>query len=601
MVEGASSLPRTALPCWHLVPEDRLDMKAGGEFFVNPATAAQRRYEALRAYLHDDESAETVAESFGYTPATVRQLASELRAGRLQLFAEARPGPKGPRKQPKIRTRVLELRARDLSITQIAKILTDEGMPVSHDTVWQVLQAEGLERLAVRGVGRPPPAGPAPRTPTVKVAPLERWPAGARIDTEHAGLYLLLPALVELGFADAVKAAKYPSTKALSSWHSMAALLACKLARHRRIHHVEDLVNDPAMGLIVGLNTLPKTTHLSGYSHRVERSSNQALLAALAGRLVELDVVTGTQGFNVDFHAIRHHGQDPPLEDNYVPKRSQSTTSVLSFVAQDHDSQEPVYANADVLKTHKAREVLAFVDYWQQLTGQIPSPLVFDSQLTTYDVLDELSARGVSWLTLRKRGRKEIERIQALPAKAWSRVRIDRAGRYRNPHLLDETIELDAISHPVRQIAIANIGRDKPTLAITNDHDTTAKALFTRYAERMLIENELAYLIGGFHLDALSSGLALNVDLDTTLTVAAANTYRLFARQLPRYQRAQPERLHRDFIDAKGTIHVDHDTVTVALKTRTYHPVLLDAGYPTLEVPVPWWDNRRLRFTFPPR
>jgi hypothetical protein len=59
-----------------------------------------------------------------------------------------------------------------------------------------------------------------------------------------------------------------------------------------------------------------------------------------------------------------------------------------------------------------------------------------------YDVLDELSARGVTWLTLRKRGRTEIERINALPATAWSRVRIHRAGRYRNPHLHDETIRL---------------------------------------------------------------------------------------------------------------------------------------------------------------
>ena len=576
-------------------------MKAGGDYFVNPATAAQRRYETLRAYLHDDEPAEVVAGRFGYTPATVRQLASELRAGRLELFVEAKPGPKGPRKQPKIRQRVLELRARDLSITAIADILTDEGMPVSHDTVWQVLTAEGLERLAVRGAGRPPPPAPVPRTPTVKVKPLERWPAGMRIETEHAGLYLLLPAMVELGFAEAVTQARYPSTKALSSWHSMTSLLLCKLARHRRIHHVEDLVNDPALGLVVGLNSLPKTTHLSGYSHRVERTSNQRLLAALAGRLIELGMVTGTQGFNLDFHAIRHHGHDPPLEANYVPKRSQSTTSVLSFVAQDHDSQEPVYANADVLKAHKAREVLAFVDYWEALTGAVPSPLVFDSQLTTYETLDELSARGITWLTLRKRGKTEIERINALPAKAWSRVRVDRAGRYRNPHLHDETIQLDQISHPVRQIAIKNIGRELPTLAITNDHDTTAKRLFTRYAERMLIENELAYLIAGFHLDALSSGLALNVDLDTTLTVAAANTYRIFARRLPRYERAQPERLHREFINAKGTIHVDHDSVTVALKTRTYSPVLLAAGYQTLETPIPWWNNRPLRFTIPPR
>ena len=178
--------------------------------------------------------------------------------------------------------------------------------------------------------------------------------------------------------------------------------------------------------------------------------------------------MTGSQGFNLDFHAIRHHGQDPPLERNEVPKRSQSTTSVLSFVAQDHDSQEPVYANADVLKADKAREVLAFVDYWEALTGQVPTPLVFNSQLTTYHVLDELSARGVTWLTLRSRGRKQVERIQALPAKAWKRVRIERAGRYRNPHLYDETIRLAPISHPVRQVAIRNIGRDLPTLAIAS-------------------------------------------------------------------------------------------------------------------------------------
>ena len=30
--------------------------------------------------------------------------------------------------------------------------------------------------------------------------------------------------------------------------------------------------------------------------------------------------------------------------------------------------------------------------------------------------------------------------------------------------------------------------------------------------------------------------------------------------------RAQPERLHRDFLNAKGTIDVDHDTVTVAVQ-----------------------------------
>ena len=40
-----------------------------------------------------------------------------------------------------------------------------------------------------------------------------------------------------------------------------------------------------------------------------------------------------------------------------------------------------------------------------------------------------------------------------------------------------------------------------------------------------------AHYISGFHLDALSSSVPLNVDLDTTLTVLAGNLYRLFAQR----------------------------------------------------------------------
>src|SRR5207244_11274695 len=63
-------------------------------------------------------------------------------------------------------------------------------------------------------------------------------------------------------------------------------------------------------------------------------------------------------------------------------------------------------------------------------------------------------------------------------------------------------------------------------------------------SERMGIENELDAYISGFHLDALSSGLPLNVDLDTTLTVIAGNLYRLLARQLPRYEHATRSEEH---------------------------------------------------------
>jgi len=139
------------------------------------------------------------------------------------------------------------------------------------------------------------------------------------------------------------------------------------------------------------------------------------------------------------------------------------------------------------------------------------------------------------------------------------------------------------------------------TLLITNDLTNPGKDLFTRYAERMTIENELDAYIAGFHLDALTSAVPLNVDLDTTLTVVAGNLYRLLARRLPRYQTATPDTIWRHFLDTTGTLHITDTGITCALNLRSYHPILIDAGFADLETPIPWWEGRTLRYRFPPR
>src|SRR5664279_1487195 len=129
-------------------------MRAGGEYFLEPAEAVQRRYEALRCYFVEDASAESVGARFGYSPATVHQLAAELRAGRSSFFRSSKPGPKGPRKTHTIRDRVLVLRAADRSVTEIAQALTAQGDAVSAQTVW----AMKFHRLGPRTVGIHQPA-----------------------------------------------------------------------------------------------------------------------------------------------------------------------------------------------------------------------------------------------------------------------------------------------------------------------------------------------------------------------------------------------------------------------------------------------------------
>jgi hypothetical protein len=389
-------------------------MRDGAEYFTAPAGAAQRRYEALRAYFLDDMPAAEVAGRFGYSTASVHQMATLLRSGRMRLFADARPGPKGPTKATgPVRDKVLALRARQLPVTQIAQILAREGTPISAQTVWKICDSEGLPRL--RGddtAGR----GPATRLAPVKAAALGGWPAeAAELPCDHAGLLLLAPAMTELGLHELIGAAGYPATSQLSAWHSIATLLLAAAIRIPRAHHIDKITDDEGLAFFLGLTALPKATHLGSYSYRTRRESSMALLTGLIRRLRALGLATGEKGFNLDSHAIRHHGDAPVPEEHYVPARSQRTRSVLTFFANDHASSEMVYANAGITKTEQAREIIAFAGYWRAATGAGPGLLVFDSQLTTYKILDELTARKIAWLTLRQRGKAELARLAPCP------------------------------------------------------------------------------------------------------------------------------------------------------------------------------------------
>ena len=409
-------------------------MREGGEYFTTPASAAQRRYEALRAYLLDEMPAAEAADRFGYSTATIRQMATLLRQGRLNLFAATRPGPKGPRKATgTLRARVLELRAAGHSVTEIAAALTREGMPVSAQTCWQILDAEGLPRLDRRDDSRRgPPAGSNP----VKAAALPGWPAEpVSLPCDHAALLLLLPAITQAGLPDLITQAGYPATRELSAWQSIGTLLLAKCSRKPRISHAGTLADDEGLAFTLGLTALPKATHLGTYSWRVRRDSNQKLLTGLVQALRPLGLAAGEAGFNCDFHAIRHHGDQAVLEKHYVPRRSQRTRAVLTFFAQDHAAGDMVYSNADITKAEQAAEIIAFAEYWKNATGTDPGLLVFDSQLTTYKILEELSARGITWLTLRQRGKTELARLAALPASEWKGAVIARSGRYRRPRM----------------------------------------------------------------------------------------------------------------------------------------------------------------------
>ncbi len=534
-----------------------------------------------------------IGERFGYTTAAFESVVRDFRAGDRDFFAERRPGPKTAPGKDAARARIVELRRAGHSIDEIAVALRDEGTPLNRTGISEVVAEEGFERLW----RRPEPARGAPRRetlPRAKVIDFDEWPE--RSDTKLAGLLLAVPELVDLDLPAMVSAAGYPGTTVIPAVSSVLSLLALKLCGTRRVSHVDDFAADPAAGLFAGLVALPKSTALTTYSYRLSHERQRRFLGALDASMLGAGLARGGD-FDLDFHAVMHWGEDAALEKHYVPRRSQRTRSVLTFFAQDAGTHNLVYANADISKADQAREVLAFCDHWHQLSGTDPATLVLDQRVTTHDVLGELDARGIRFITLRMRSVSLLRHIEAIDPKVWRTVNLDRDGGYRKPQVVDEEVAISKYPGTVRQLIVRGLGRDAATVIITNDRRTSAKQIIERYARRMTIEQRLAEAIRSFHLDALSSAVPLNVDLDVVLSVLAGAVCASLRRRLGTgYTNATPDTLQRRFLSTGGTIDNRGDTIIVHLNRRTYSPVLRSAAIP--DIAVPWWGGRRLAFEF---
>src|SRR6266545_690291 len=560
------------------------------EFFADPQDTAQRRYEALRAYFMEGATAAQAAARFGYAESSVQAMVRDFRAGDRGFFIDRRPGPRvAPAKQA-ARDQVLRLRQAGHSITEIEQELATTATPLNRTGIWELLRDEGFERLPTR----PPDQRGSPRRDHPPRTRRITWPPQPlRLPSDVAGVLLLVPGLVALDLPGAVSAARLPGTREVSALCSVLSLLALKAIGRRRISHVDDVATDPALATFAGLESLPKATALGTYSYRLARRHDQALLAALGPAVLATGQAAGTE-FDLDFHAIVHYGHDVALETHYVPRRSQRTESVLTFFAQDGQAHNLVYANATCTKPGQAGEVMAFARHWQQATGKLPELLVFDSKVTTGAGLFALDQAGIGFLTLRARSPKLVAALDALPATAWTRTTLDRTGPYRHPHVHEDQVTVRGCPVPLRQLAVRGLGHEEPTLILTNNHTAKPAKLVDRYAQRMTIEQRLAEQIRSFHLDALSSAVALNVDLDTTLTVWAQAAYDALRRRLPGYATATPDTIWRRFVSTSGHVTLGPTEVVARIAERTYSPVLRSADLP--EVQVPWWDERRLRF-----
>ena len=561
-------------------------------FFEEPATPRQRQYEALRAFFVEELTSAEAAQRFGYSPGAFRVLCHAFRRRELpEFFATARTGPREQPKKSRAHEQIVALRKRNYSIYEISQALKEQGTPLSATAVREVLAQEGFAPLPrrrdeERPVSVRPNAEAVANVHDFVLAPRE-------FTTRVGGLFLFVHDLVRLDSDALALGAKLPGSGMIPAGHALRAALALKLWSIERKSHVMALVADEGLALFCGLNAMPKKSFLSEYSSRITPQKVSRLLGLWHGQLTGEALLAG-ESLNLDFHSVPYFGEHPLVESHYLSKRSRRQSSILTFLAQDSDSQVFCYSNADIRKGDEAEEVFRFIAFWKRQYGRLPQHLVFDSKLTTYDGLDRLDAAGITFITLRRRSPSLLAEIDNLPPSAWRTVTLDISSRkHRTPRVYEQKARPH--KRTFRQFFITNLGHDEPTILLTNDAKSTAKTIITRYAKRMLIENALSDAVRFFHIDALSSSVGFKVDFDMALLVIASGLYRLMARRMRGYDDAQARQIFRDLIDMPADVAITETEITVRFHRRAHLPIVLASGLIDKTVAVPWWNGRALR------
>jgi hypothetical protein len=566
--------------------------------FVEPTNATHRQYEALRAFFVDRLPSAEAARRFGYTPGSFRVLVHQFRQNpRRDFFLKPAKGPQSAPKTDPVRDRVIALRKENLSIYDISRNLAHEGQPLSPVAVALILKDEGFARLPRRADDERPPGSRPTTADVADVRQLDLSPQSFR--TKFGGLFLFLPMLASIPLDRILRESGFPGSEMIPPGAALRSLLALKLFGTARHGHVMSVVLDPGLALFAGLNVIPKRSFLTEYSCRIDPSCYPELMRRWFDAVGRLGLPRG-HSFDLDFHTIPFHGEDALIEKHYVSKRSRRQKGILAFLVQDAETRVFCYANGELRKDQQNDEILHFVRFWKKRTGRYPEELIFDSKLTTYAKLNELNRLGIQFITLRRRSPGLLREIDQTPPSAWRRIELKGVSRqYKTPRILDRRITLTDYDGPLRQVIVTDLGHEEPTILVTNQLTRTAAKLVGRYAQRMIIENSIADGIDFFHMDALSSAVAMKVNCDLQLTLMASSLYRLLAGRIGRgYEHTVSRHLFRDFVDATAEVEITKSALVVRYQKRAHNPLLIAAGFDTTETVIPWLGRKRLRLVF---
>ena len=570
-------------------------------YFAEPDNAGHRQFLALRRFFLDGRSAAEVALEFGYSTSTVyslvRDFKQRLHGDTDPFFITNRPGRKGLDEDEQLVRLIIALRKKYFSVPEIKAILDAQEIVVSERSITAILKKDGFGRLPRRDSDTRDLL--AAQAADVLVAPkAKRLKFDQEIfSSQLAAILCFLPVLHQYGLDQVILRSPYPGTRAISKLSAILCFLAIKLSNVRRYSTDDTWCMDRGMGLFAGLNVLPKAAWFSAYSSGITTDMNRAFLHALYQVWQDRDLVSDT--INLDFTTIPYWGEDMPFENNWSGKRGKALASMLAVLAQDPDSGIICYGDTTIRHENQNETVLEFLDFYRagKTAGTPLQYLTFDSKFTSYENLNKLNQAHVTFITIRRRGKNIVERIEQIPDKQWKQIRVPRAnGQSRTVRIYEERAKIKGYDGELHQIYITGNGKIKPAIIITNTFEASAEEIVRKYSRRWLIEKEMSEQIEFFHLNRNSSGMVIKVDFDLTMSILAHNLYRLFTLQLEGYTHCADQTIFEKFIQNAGEIIIADESIEVRLKKKRNLPLLLEQMNDLGSVKLSWLNHLNLRF-----
>ena len=570
-------------------------------FFEMPVAVAHKQYEALRMYYLDRAPAHQVAQRYGYTYRAFTSLVTTFRRKIIMnprdsiFFIENSPGRKVSAETNDAKSVIISMRKKYYSVPEIKVTLDGLGHSLSEKNIYNILSSEGFSRL--------------PRRSKLAKQQLDKVQVEAEksirlsyisetFKSSNAGILMFLAFIRRYGIDTLIARSDYPETSVIDKSSSILCFLALKLANRRRYSSDDTWCMDRGMGLFAGLNVLPKTAWYTSYSDRVTPEMNRSFLKKLHQLWLRHELLEDTA--NLDFTTIPYWGDDSHLENNWSGKRGKALASMLAVLAHDPDSGLIDYGSADVLQKDESSVVLEFLDFYREGDKNKENKLryiVFDSKFTNYENLRNLDDGQVKFITIRRRGKLLLERIDNLPATGWKTVRVECAGnKQRMLKVFDEMVFIKGYDKEIRQITITGNGKIKPAIIITNDTDLHVEQIIRKYARRWIVEKTISEQIDFFHLNLVSSSMVIKVDFDLTMSILAHNLYRLFAIELGRYANNTAQTLYDKFVLNGADIEIGEKAIKVLLKKKRQLPLILETMQRFNKQKYPMLSNKNLIF-----